>query len=324
MRLLWIAGLFTYSRACSKLVIAEVSRQRLFDRLILCAVDSFFVGFTACVEQFPGIMISQFDLVEDLCIECITSLVNHVASNRDAVDLKCQTQPSSAACLRSGIIQEALASFQRCSGVSIMYPSCRSSEVRASAESRTIGLIFEAALNQTPNVPALAVPFSSCAVCYYQFADSLFTGAKTSPNIEDSVKLCNDSSISSSECRDGIQNFLSDFANCAGYDIYRFGPECKPSEVSAIEALQPYRELSICAFAPEKPACESLGSFYEDITSLSNEECSLCYLEYFDQVVTESATLAAGSVCDNIDSPDCLSWNSKSLSYLEYCRSGPA
>ena len=308
--------------ACLLGDIANLAKESLFDRLVLCGIDEFFVDSGTCISQLPSVMNGKVSGLEESCKACLHGFVDMLANSRDSVDSTCASQPAKSACLQSVAIQEALFHFQECSGISLLYPNCRSEEVRQFAQSGITASIFSHILEQDSSFTSDTIPPSVCGTCYLQFGESLLEEAGNDPIVKAAVEQCAISSIESTSCRTGIQHFLDTFESCSGFDIDRRGPECAVSEQAEIAEINPIRMLTLCAFKPEDASCLNVSTLFAQIETLSSTSCSTCYHEFFDKVSIERATFDAGSVCSNVDSSECSAWNDEQLKNLYSCTSG--
>jgi hypothetical protein len=307
---------------CPAEVVESLTTQLLFDRLSLCATDAFYVNVETCVSQLPGLIRMNLEELTPACMSCVATFVNSVAASQSTLRDACSTYPRSPACLELPGMRTALAGFQTCSETSLVYPSCTAREARRFAQGGTTRSVIEIIGQGASDFSSIGIPYTTCGLCYYQLGAQLSTAAQQNATVMTAIQNCRTSPTLTEACRASIREFLDMFASCSGVEAGRYGPECTPTELEAINLLEPYRVLTSCAYTPEDPSCESIDRFFATCESVANSACVTCYREYLGDVKSFRATVSAGSACSNINSQNCLTWNAQQIQNLAKCTSG--
>jgi hypothetical protein len=303
--------------ACNPNSMNVLTNERLPERLILCATDTFYLDGDTCLSQLPDVM--QLRIEEETgCYSCILDLITSLHSASDLEKTTCSLDPSGIECLSTVTISAGLRDFQGCSGYSLIYPSCSSWEVR-----RSVSIIQDilALLVSTSeqNLGQLGLPEEPCNLCYVNFYTSLRSAVNADPTLKASIETCVSISLSDPDCQSGLEMYRERFRSCSGYDLMYLGPECTSGAVLEIEAIDPVPALTGCAFHPEAPSCIAVDAVFQSIKSISSAECTRCYTEYFDDLRVRRAIVSAGSVCDDLSSQACQDWIALETSNLQQC-----
>lgn len=315
-----LMGSVALVKACSVEMINMLSAESLFDRMLLCASDSFFVNSETCINELPDVMASDFRSLTPECIQCATDFISSINKLDVSVKELCSRSPRSESCIEA--VSGTLVDFQSCARYSIVYPSCSSQEVRSFMEANVPSTIFRSVLSSDDIVEDSEIPYSLCGVCYRGMLNSLTLEAQSNNTLATGVQLCNSTSVSTPICQQRLGDYFDTFSRCAGLSIARYGPDCTAAERSTLADLDLYGKLTLCAFNPETASCDNIHALLDSIESSTSRSCAACYREYFDRVSLNRATFSAGSICANIRSPQCLNWNAPEILNLYRCSVG--
>jgi hypothetical protein len=313
---------FASARACGQDMINMLSAERLFDRLLLCAADEFFIDSQACINQLPDVIYSDLGSLTPDCMKCVTDFISSIHGLEVNVKELCSRNPRSESCIGSEAVRDTLISFQSCAKYSLTYPSCSTQEVRSFLEADVPSEIFRSVVNSDVMLGDAVIPRSLCGVCYQNMLNSLRVESQSNNTLAAGIRLCNNTSVSTALCQQRLGDYFDSFSRCAGRSIARYGPDCTEGERRQLTDLDPYGKLTNCAFHPEATSCDNIYGFLYSIESRTSKPCAACYREYFDRVSSIRATFSAGSTCANIRSPTCLSWNAPEILNLYRCSVG--
>ena len=318
--LLVSASLRSTLSSCSVDSITTLSRGRCFERLIFCAVDPYFIDPAACLNQLPESMSKSIESSGTDCTACLEDFVGAIANHVDLVMPACATNARDRGCLNNDHIQTSLSIFEACSGYSLIYPACSRSEIRLHQEEGGLLSILTNVLNNVDEIPTFPDLSAGCGSCFGQLYQMLKTSNSDRVNSQNLHK-CLTSSLQHPDCMASLSSHLRFFEKCAGFPIDRTGPECDESELRSIAILKPYDNIIQCSYKPEFMECSDYGNFLSDLGALCSRECSECFVEFAEKIMSTKAVFSAVSTCDDVHSNSCTSRHAAELSDLERCTS---
>lgn len=316
------------SSACSEALIKALKQDRIFERLIACAVDQYFTDVSSCLTSLPIVVSTPFYSSDSDCLACFSAFVESVARSAtseasESIQEDCIGLNRTDQCIFNAHVSTALFEFHLCSAFSMTYTACSTQDVRAHAFAGAFTAVAEASLGNRILFESLGLQSTECANCYFQATNYLADVINANSTIAQSLAHCATLLYLDSDCLFEFAGFLSFFRSCSGWDITRTGPECTTDNNYAIENENPFEILTTCAFNPGEPACDSVETYLEGISKMSNPDCASCYAEYYMGLTESLAVYSVGTRCGTISSADCLAWNSEQIARLGNCTGFP-
>lgn len=311
------------SSSCSEALINALKQEQIFERLIACAVDKYFTDVASCLTSPPIVVISPSD-----CLACFSAFVEYVARSaisEDSASIQedCIGLNRTDQCIFNAHVSAALFEFHVCSGFSMTYPGCSAQDIRAQAFAGSFTAVAEASLGNRVLFESLGLQSTECANCYFQATNYLVDVINANSTLAYTLAHCATLLNLDSHCLFEFAGFFSFFRSCSGWDITRTGPECTKDINYAIEGQNPYEILTTCAYNPDEPACDSVETYLEGISKMSNADCASCYAEYYLGLTESLAVYSVGTRCESISSSDCQAWNSEQIARLGNCTGFP-
>ena len=299
---------------CPTDIIQSLSSQNIFERMVVCSTDGNFAGSAECLDRFPRSIINELLALSAPCRECYLDFISQLQSFADEARVVCGVGPIDPPCLQLLYNRGVFNRFQDCTGISLLHPSCTSSEVRnrniQDLSTQLVGVL---------RGKSLQVPVGPCDIAYLGF----FVNFKSAIGVQESAIYGNstcilENSSNITKCLSAFPDILRDFRNSAGFDIWRKGPECTAQELVDIDRLFPFQTLMNCAFQPGTTLCD-INSVYEKIHAVSSDICLACYKEFFSALEKDRAVFSAHARCDIPSDTECVNWVGNALQNVADC-----